>query len=88
VDLSRIQVIHDWPTSNKINELCNFMVLANFCHRFIWWLSHIAWAMSLVTKGRVKENFVGHLPIEIIQGFEIPPLINNNTYFYRPVIAI
>jgi hypothetical protein len=36
----------------------------------------------------VKENFVGHLPIEIIQAFEIPPLIKTNPYFSRPSIAI
>jgi hypothetical protein len=58
VDLAKIQVICDWPALTTLTELQSFLGLANFYHRFVLGFSHIAWALSQVTKGGGKENFV------------------------------
>jgi hypothetical protein len=58
VDPTKIQVIHDWPAPTTLTELQSFLGLANFYHRFILGFSHIAWALSQVTKGGCKAKFV------------------------------
>ena len=58
VDLAKIQVIRDWPTPTTLTELYSFLGLANFYRRFVLGFSHIAWALSQVTKGGGKAKFV------------------------------
>jgi hypothetical protein len=57
VDPGKIQVIHDWPAPTKLTELQIFLGLANFYHRFVLGFSHIAWALSQVTRGGGKTKF-------------------------------
>jgi hypothetical protein len=58
VDPAKIQVIHDWPAPTTLTELQSFLGLANFYRRFMLGFSHIAWALSQVTRGGGKENFM------------------------------
>jgi hypothetical protein len=58
VDPSKIQVICDCPTLNTLIELRSFLGLVNFYCRFMLGFSHIAWALSQVTKGDGKTKFV------------------------------
>jgi hypothetical protein len=58
VDPAKIQVIYDWPAPTTLTELRSFLGLANFYQRFVFIFSHIAWALSHVTKGGGKEKFV------------------------------
>jgi hypothetical protein len=44
------------PTT--LTELQSFLGLANFYHRFMLGFSHIAWALSQITRGGGKEKFV------------------------------
>jgi hypothetical protein len=57
VDPAKIQVIHDWPTPTTLTELQSFLGLANFYCRFVLEFSHIAWALSQITRGGGKETF-------------------------------
>jgi hypothetical protein len=57
VDPSKIQVICDWPALTTLTELQSFLGLANFYRRFVLGFSHIAWALSQVTKGRWQGKF-------------------------------
>ena len=56
MDLAKIQVIWDWPSTTTLTELCNFLGLANFYRRFVLGFSHITWPLSQVTKGGAKEK--------------------------------
>jgi hypothetical protein len=58
VDPGKIQVIHYWPTPTTLTELWSFFGLSNFYPRFMLGFSHIAWALSQVTRGGSKETFV------------------------------
>jgi hypothetical protein len=58
VDPNKIQVIRDWPTPTMLTELRSFLGLVNFYQRFMIGFSHIAWAISKITKGGGKEIFV------------------------------
>jgi hypothetical protein len=58
VDPAKIQVICDWPAPTTLTELQSFLGLANFYRRFMLGFSHIAWALSQVTKGGGRANFV------------------------------
>ena len=58
VNLSKIQVIQDWPAPTRLTELRSFLDLANFYRRFMLGFSHIAWALSQVTMGGGKAKFV------------------------------
>jgi hypothetical protein len=58
VDLAKIQVIRDCPAPTTLFELQSFLGLTNFYCRFVLGFSHIAWALSQVTRGDGKENFV------------------------------
>jgi hypothetical protein len=58
VDPTKIQVIHDWPAPTTLTELQSFLGLANFYRRFMLGFSHIAWALSQITRGGGKEKFV------------------------------
>jgi hypothetical protein len=58
VDLAKIQVICDWPTPTTLTELPSFLGIANFYQRFMLGFSHIAWALSQVTKGSDRAKFV------------------------------
>jgi len=57
VDLTKIQVIHEWPTLTTLIEVHNFLGLANFYQRFVLGFSHITWPLSQITKGEVKAKF-------------------------------
>jgi hypothetical protein len=57
VDPSKIQIIRDWSNPTTLTELQSFLGLANFYRWFMLGFSHIAWALSQVTKGGDKENF-------------------------------
>jgi hypothetical protein len=58
VDITKIQVIYDWPALTMLTELWSFLGLANFYPRLMLGFSHIAWALSQVTRGGGKETFV------------------------------
>ena len=58
VDPTKIQVIHDWPAPTTLIELLSFLDLANFYLRFVLGFSHIAWALSQITRGGGKVKFV------------------------------
>jgi hypothetical protein len=58
VDPAMIQVIHDWPAPTILIDLRSFLGLANFYRRIVLGFSHIAWALSQVTKGGGREKFV------------------------------
>jgi hypothetical protein len=58
VDPAKIQVNHDWPSQTILTRIQSFLGLANFYRRFVFGFSHIAWALSQVTKGGGKAKFV------------------------------
>jgi hypothetical protein len=58
VDPTKIQVIRDWPAPTTLTELQRFLGLANFYRRFVLGFSHIAWALSQVTKGGGRAKFM------------------------------
>jgi hypothetical protein len=58
VDLANIQVILEWPTPTTLTDLRIFLGLANFCQWFVLGFSHIARALSQVTKGGGRANFM------------------------------
>jgi hypothetical protein len=58
VDPTKIQVICDWPAPTTLTELQSFLGLANFYRRFVLGFSHIAWALSQITRGGGKAKFV------------------------------
>jgi hypothetical protein len=58
VDPTNIQVIYDWPAPTTLTELQSFLDLANFYLRLVLGFSHIAWAISQVTRGGGKETIV------------------------------
>jgi hypothetical protein len=58
VDPSNIQVIRDRPTPTTLTKLRSFLGLTNFYSRFILGFSHIAWALSQITRGDGKAKFV------------------------------
>jgi hypothetical protein len=58
VNPTKIQVIRDWPSLATLTGLWSFFGLANFYQLFVLGLCHIAWALSHMTKGGGRENFV------------------------------
>jgi hypothetical protein len=58
VDPTKIQVIRDCPAPTSLTELRSFLELANFYRWFMLGFSHIAWALSHVTKGSGRSKFV------------------------------
>jgi hypothetical protein len=58
VDLAKIQFIRDWPALTTLTELRSFLGLVNFYRRFVLGFSHIAWALSQVTKGSGRDKFI------------------------------
>jgi hypothetical protein len=57
VDPTKIQVIHDWPTSKTMTELHNFLGLTKFYYKFVFGFSHISWDISKVAMGGAETNF-------------------------------
>jgi hypothetical protein len=57
VDLSKIQVIRDWPAPTTLTELWSFLGLANFYRRFVLGFFDIAWTLSQINRGGGKEKF-------------------------------
>jgi hypothetical protein len=57
VDPAKIQVICDYPALTTLTELQSFLGLSNFYQQFMLGFSHIAWALSQVTKGVGKAKF-------------------------------
>jgi hypothetical protein len=57
VDLAKIQVIRDWPAPTTLTELQSFLGLANLYRRFVLGFSHIAWALSQITRRGGKTKF-------------------------------
>jgi hypothetical protein len=58
VDPAKIQFIHDWPSPTILTELRSFLGLANFYRSFVLGFSHVAWALSQITRGGGKEKIV------------------------------
>ena len=58
VDLAKIQFIRDSLVVTTLTELRSFLGLDNFYRWLMLGFSHIAWALSQVTKGSGKKNFV------------------------------
>jgi hypothetical protein len=57
VDPAKIQVIRDYPAPTTLTELQSFLGLATFYRRFVLGFSHIAWALSQITRSGGKEKF-------------------------------
>jgi hypothetical protein len=59
VDPTKIQVIHDWPTPTTLTKLRSFLGLTKFVLELlvVLVLSHIAWALSQITRGGGKAKF-------------------------------
>ena len=57
VDPAKIQVIHDWLAPTILTQLQSILGLANFYQSFVLGFSHIAWALSQITRGGGKETF-------------------------------
>jgi hypothetical protein len=57
VDPTKIQVIHDSTSPTTLTDLHILLGLASFYRWFMLGFSHIAWALSQVTKGGGRENF-------------------------------
>jgi hypothetical protein len=58
VDPAKIQVIVTGQPRPHSLSFKSFLGLANFYRRFVLGFSHIAWALSQVTRGGGKEKFV------------------------------
>jgi hypothetical protein len=58
VDQANIQVSRDWPDPTTLIELQIILGLVNFYRQFMLGFSHIAWALSQVTKGGEQKKFV------------------------------
>jgi hypothetical protein len=58
VDPANIQAIRDWPAPNTLTELQSFFGLAYLYRKFVLGVSHIAWALSQITRGGGKVKFV------------------------------
>jgi hypothetical protein len=58
VDPAKIQVIHEWSAPTTLTDLWSFLGLDNFYRRFMLGFSHIAWALTQVTKGGGRAKFV------------------------------
>ena len=58
VDLAKIQVIRDWLAPTTLTELQSYLGLVNIYRRFVLGFSHIAWALSQVTKGSGRAKFM------------------------------
>jgi hypothetical protein len=57
VDPTKIQVIRDWLAPTTLTKLWIFLGLANFYHKFMLGFSHIAWALTKITRGGGKAKF-------------------------------
>jgi hypothetical protein len=57
VNPTKIQVIRDWPSPTTLTELQSFLGLAKIYRRFVLGFSHIAWALSQITRGGGKVKF-------------------------------
>jgi hypothetical protein len=57
VDPTNIQVIHDWLAPTTLTKLWSFLGLENFYRRLVLGFSHIAWALSQITRGGGKVKF-------------------------------
>eukprot|EP00253_Pinus_taeda_P012566 PITA_12566 len=57
VDLTKIQVIRDWPSPTTLTKLHSFLGVATFYCRLMLGFSHITWPLSQVTKGGAKSKF-------------------------------
>jgi hypothetical protein len=57
VDPAKIQFIHDWSAPTTLTKLQRFLGLSNFYRRLMLGFSHIAWALSQVTKAGGQKNF-------------------------------
>jgi hypothetical protein len=68
VDPAKIQVIYDCPAPTTLTQLRSLLDLTNFYRKFMLGFSHIAWALSEVTRGVGKETFVWGLSQQ--QAFE------------------
>jgi hypothetical protein len=82
VDPAKIQVIHEWSAPTTLTDLQSFLGLTNFYHRFVLGCSHIAWALSQVTRGGGKEKFVWGLYQQ--QSFEEL----KNHFFSSPTLSL
>ena len=58
MDPTKIQSIQDWMTPTMLTKLHNFLGLTNLYRRFMFGFSHIAWALTQVTKGGGEAKFV------------------------------
>jgi hypothetical protein len=58
VDPTNIEVIRDCLPPTTLTEIHIFLGLVNLYQRFMLGFFHIAWALSQVTRGSGKENFM------------------------------
>ena len=57
VDPEKIQVIKDWLAPRNLTELCSFLRLAKFYHRFVFGFSHFSWPLNQSLRRGMKEKF-------------------------------
>ena len=57
-DATKIQSIRDWTAPTTLTDMCSFLGLVIVYRRFMVGLSHIAWALTQVTRGSVKAKFL------------------------------
>jgi hypothetical protein len=56
VDLDNIHFIHECLALSTLTEIRSFLGLSNFYYGFVLGFSHIAWALSQITRGGGKEK--------------------------------
>ena len=54
VDPTKIQVVSEWPTSNNVSDIRNFLGLAGYYRKFVRYFSKIALPMTNLVKKESK----------------------------------
>ena len=86
VDDSRINAIKTSPQPTNLHQVCSFLGLAGFCHRFVKDFSTIAsplhalskknspfgWGLSQDTAFNELKNFLTHAPVLALPNFDKP----------------
>jgi hypothetical protein len=89
VDPTKIQIIHDWLAPTTLTELRSFLGLGNFYHRFVLGFSHIAWALSQITRGGGKEKFVwGWSQQQVFSHLNSVLVLIPNTFTTKPATSL
>ncbi|KAK3532853.1 hypothetical protein QTP70_000252 [Hemibagrus guttatus] len=55
MDMAKVRVVTDWPTSTMVRELQRFLGFANFYRQFIWNYSSVARPLTSLLRGKPKR---------------------------------